>query len=546
MHEGAWESIHASKGQQGSGSMNPGGHGAGSGQGGGTGGPGGGGPTNLPSRSQDDAMVGYFFQRQPGELDGAGGGYRKPRWAIGDDGIGDQMRMAHMNSEFEALSLEGARDMSEIVPSAKKLWDVGGDGDTGGKAAGDEPKSIFLGDQWRESTWGSVQTSMSDHSVSQPIMVQQRRASLGGFHGNDVGSVLSPRSSEASGLGVSMVEYVLGSSPGSKEIDSRMNRLKESVEQAQGNPGTVNGAVKDDKGSGEGLLNRTPGSRQASPTSEENKVHISQAAEFIPRSMPTNIPNQHNQVMQTTRPMMDELNEQTGNLTLDPLEPVTVDPLQFDYSGQMGPNMESPGNFVAYDQQQQLFRQQPLTIQQLTAAQQQQYALAAAQQQQQLGLPTVFAPNPYIISAAPVQDPYAAGLAAATLAGAPAVVPPQYAAYNLHPWGVSACSGPSPVRSVQPAPVRGNQGRPMTPQQQGQEAMTPQQQQQALQQALPATHPGVSPGLLGAGYQVLAPAAYYDQSGQLVMGSARAVGAPVRLVPPGPLLLNTAQPGESE
>ena len=58
--------------------------------------------------------------------------------------------------------------------------------------------------------------------------------------------------------------------------------------------------------------------------------------------------------MQTTRPMMDELNEQTGNLTLDPLEPVTVDPLQFDYSGQMGPNMESPGNFVAYDQQQVL------------------------------------------------------------------------------------------------------------------------------------------------------------------------------------------------
>lgn len=58
----------------------------------------------------------------------------------------------------------------------------------------------------------------TDHSVSQPIMVQRRPGQS--FHGNgDANSVLSPRS-EGGGLGVSMVEYVLSSSPGDK-MDGR-------------------------------------------------------------------------------------------------------------------------------------------------------------------------------------------------------------------------------------------------------------------------------------------------------------------------------------
>lgn len=49
-------------------------------------------------------------------------------------------------------------------------------------------------------------------------MVQRRPGQ--GFHGNgDASSVLSPRS-EGGGLGVSMVEYVLSSSPGDK-LDGR-------------------------------------------------------------------------------------------------------------------------------------------------------------------------------------------------------------------------------------------------------------------------------------------------------------------------------------
>lgn len=60
-----------------------------------------------------------------------------------------------------------------------------------------------------------------DHSVSQPIMVQRRPGQ--GFHTvGEPGSVLSPRS-ESGGLGVSMVEYVLSSSPAEK-MDSCLRK----------------------------------------------------------------------------------------------------------------------------------------------------------------------------------------------------------------------------------------------------------------------------------------------------------------------------------
>lgn len=64
---------------------------------------------------------------------------------------------------------------------------------------------------------------VSDHSVSQPIMVSRRPGQS--FHGGGevgVGSVMSPRS-ESGGLGVSMVEYVLSSSPADK-LDSCLRK----------------------------------------------------------------------------------------------------------------------------------------------------------------------------------------------------------------------------------------------------------------------------------------------------------------------------------
>ena len=81
---------------------------------------------------------------------------------------------------------------------------------------------IFFGEQWRETAWGPSVPHMaqSEHAVSQPIMVQ-RPAKGGNFNtGSESQSVLSPRS--ADGVGLSMVEYVLASSPGGQELDAQI------------------------------------------------------------------------------------------------------------------------------------------------------------------------------------------------------------------------------------------------------------------------------------------------------------------------------------
>jgi hypothetical protein len=70
----------------------------------------------------------------------------------------------------------------------------------------------------------TVRFIFTDHSVSQPItMVPPRRS--GSFPGSEASNILSPRSSETGGLGVKMVEYVLGSSPTGKDLEPRMRGL---------------------------------------------------------------------------------------------------------------------------------------------------------------------------------------------------------------------------------------------------------------------------------------------------------------------------------
>ncbi|XP_036302534.1 pumilio homolog 1 isoform X14 [Pipistrellus kuhlii] len=385
------------------------------------------GSIGVAGRSQDDAMVDYFFQRQHGEQLGGGGsgggGYNnsKHRWPTGDNIHAEhQVRsMDELNHDFQALALEG-RAMGEQLLPGKKFWETD-------ESSKDGPKGIFLGDQWRDSAWGT-----SDHSVSQPIMVQRRPGQS--FHVNsEVNSVLSPRS-ESGGLGVSMVEYVLSSSPG----DSCLRK----------------------------------------------------------------------------------------------------------------------GGFLFQ-------RPNALAVQQLTAAQQQQYALAAAHQPHigmfSAGLaPAAFVPNPYIISAGhPGTDPYTAGLAAAATLG-PAVVPHQY--YGVTPWGVypaslfqqqaaaAAAATNSANQQTTPQAQQGQQQvlrggasqRPLTPNQNQQGQQTdPLVAAAAVNSAL-AFGQGLAAGM--PGYPVLAPAAYYDQTGALVVnaGARNGLGAPVRLVAPAPVIISSS------
>ncbi|XP_057287743.1 pumilio homolog 2 isoform X7 [Pezoporus wallicus] len=475
-----------------------------------------------------------------------------------------------MNHEFQALALE-SRGMGELLP-AKKFWEPD-------DSAKDGQKGIFLGDEWRETAWGTPH-----HSMSQPIMVQRKPGQ--GFHGNsEVNAVLSPRS-ESGGLGVSMVEYVLSSSPADK-LDSRFRKGAFGTRDAE-TDGPEKGDQKgkaspfeEDKNrdlkqgddedvtkiNGRGLpngmdadckdFNRTPGSRQASPTEVAERLGPNPGTTEGLGPLPN--PTAH-------KPLVEEFSN-PENQNLDAMEQVGLDSLQFDYPGNQV-QMDSSGATVGlfdYSSQQQLFqRTNALTVQQLTAAQQQQYALAAAQQPHIAGVfsaglaPAAFVPNPYIISAAPPgTDPYtAAGLAAAATLAGPAVVPPQY--YGV-PWGVYPANlfqqqaAAANTTANQQAASQAQQGqqtvlragatqRPLTPSQgqQGQQAESLAAAAAAAANPALAFGQGLATGM--PGYQVLAPTAYYDQTGALVVGpgARTGLGAPVRLVASTPVIISSA------
>nr|XP_023490488.1 pumilio homolog 1 isoform X8 [Equus caballus] len=531
------------------------------------------GSIGVAGRSQDDAMVDYFFQRQHGEQLGGGGsgggGYNnsKHRWPTGDNIHAEhQVRsLDELNHDFQALALEG-RAMGEQLLPGKKFWETD-------ESSKDGPKGIFLGDQWRDSAWGT-----SDHSVSQPIMVQRRPGQS--FHVNsEVNSVLSPRS-ESGGLGVSMVEYVLSSSPGDsclrkggfgpRDADSdendkgekknkgafdgdKLGDLKEEgdvVDKTNGLP-VQNGIDADVKD-----FSRTPGNCQNSANEVDLLGPNQNGSEGLAQLTSTN----------GAKPVEDFSNMESQSVPLDPMEHVGMEPLQFDYSGTQVP-VDSAAATVGlfdYNSQQQLFqRPNALAVQQLTAAQQQQYALAAAHQPHigvfSAGLaPAAFVPNPYIISAAPPgTDPYTAGLAAAATLG-PAVVPHQY--YGVTPWGVypaslfqqqaaaAAAATNSANQQTTPQAQQGQQQvlrggasqRPLTPNQNQQGQQTdPLVAAAAVNSAL-AFGQGLAAGM--PGYPVLAPAAYYDQTGALVVnaGARNGLGAPVRLVAPAPVIISSS------
>uniref|UniRef100_A0A672GTH3 PUM-HD domain-containing protein n=1 Tax=Salarias fasciatus TaxID=181472 RepID=A0A672GTH3_SALFA len=476
-----------------------------------------------------------------------------------------------MNYDFQALALE-SRGMGELLP-AKKLWDSD-------ELAKDGRKGMLLGEEWRDNAWGS-----SHHSVSQPIMVQRRPGQ--GFHGNgDANSVLSPRS-EGGGLGVSMVEYVLSSSPGDK-MDGRYRnggygggdadqdgREKSDVQEKVSpfeedkSPEMKVGEESDPaKANGRGLLNGmdrdckdfnpTPGSRQASPTEAVERIGPGQTGlEMMGQHHPHPHVLQQQNPAQNKVPTEDFQNPEAQNMG-GMEQQAGVESLQFDYAGNQiqVDSSGAPVGLFDYNSQQQLFqRSNPLTVQQLTAAQQQQYALAAAQQQHLgttvSGLAPAFVPNPYIINAAPPgADPYtAAGLAAAATLAGPAVVPPQY--YGV-PWGVypanlfqqQAASTANHSANQQPSNQGPGPGQPQVMRTgTNQRPLTPGQGQQSQQESLAAAA-AANPALAYTGmpgYQVLAPAAYYDQTGALVMGpgARTGLGGPVRLVQT-PLLINPA------
>uniref|UniRef100_A0A669EE81 Pumilio homolog 1 n=1 Tax=Oreochromis niloticus TaxID=8128 RepID=A0A669EE81_ORENI len=401
-------------------------------------------------RSQDDAMVDYFFQRQHGEQPG------KHRWPTGDNIHDSQVRsMDELNHDFQALALEG-RAM--------------GEGQRDGEVEEEKrekPKTTFEGEKLKELTEGESDV-ISDVINPNGLPVQN-------------------------GLDVDVKEF--GRPPGNMPAPGPEGDLL-------GGPGGV-GA--------EGL---TPLGGGGGPKPPEDFSGVEQ-----------------------------------GGVTMDPMESV-MEPLQFDYNSQMTMDSAPTVGLFDYTNQQQLFqRNNALAVQQLTAAQQQQYALAAAQQPH-IGLAPAFVPNPYIISAAPPgTDPYAAGLAAAATLG-PAVMPPQY--YGVTPWGVypanlfqqqaaaanssanQQAAGQGQQNQQQVMRAGGSQ-RPLTPSQGQQGQQNDQLVAAAAVNSALAFGQGLAAGV--PGYPVLAPAAYYDQTGALVVNTGARSG-PVRLMAPASVIIS--------
>nr|XP_014279851.2 maternal protein pumilio isoform X6 [Halyomorpha halys] len=414
----------------------------------------------------------------------------------------------------DMVSEGGGDDWSKIAPSAKKLWGV--------EEPKDEPKSILNLNEhqmWRDSTWSTSGHARNDHAVSQPITMVARRS--GSFPGSEAGNILSPRSSETGGLGVKMVEYVLGTSPTSKDLEPRMRALvmsndtgeKKDKDKAPASPydttnkkemengvtqnGVQNG-LDDDKG-----FNRTPGSRQPSPSDEDlnknNSVVVLEGSHLM-----GHFPQGHPLLESHFEPpvMLDGGGVFEGGAA--PYHQASQQPME-------SPNVLPPSFDV-----QQLFRgQQQSTVagaaaaaaqQQLQLVQQQQYLAATQQQQLAAGLAAApaaatFPPHapPYIVNP---QEPY-------IIAG-PTVVPQYYGV----PWGVY------PANIIQQGATT-QQRRPLTPSSASESANNLTQVQAGQYQVIPA---------------------YYDQNGSLVMRGI-GNGTPMRLVSPAPVLVNAPNPG---
>uniref|UniRef100_A0A8K9WR26 Pumilio homolog 1 n=1 Tax=Oncorhynchus mykiss TaxID=8022 RepID=A0A8K9WR26_ONCMY len=465
-------------------------------------------------RSQDDAMVNYCFQRQHGEQPG------KHRWPTGENIHDSQGRsMDELNHDFQALALEG-RAMGEQLLTGKKFWES----DEAGK---DGPKGIFL-DQWRGSAWGAT-----DHLVSQPIMVSHRPG--GGFHGGGEvgGSVMSPRS-ESGGLGVSMVEYVLSSSPAEK-LDSCLRK---------GPFGPRDGEVGEEirekpKASFEGEKLKEMGEGDViSDVINPNGLPVQNGLDVDGKEYRrTGLCLELNPGMVSMggggcpKPQEVFSGVEQG-VTMDTMQSV-MEPLQFGYNSQMTMDSQPTMGLFDYSNQQQVF-QRPSAL----AAQQQQYALAAAQQshigkRQRENLTCCLD----VVTSILYQLTYC-------VCSGPTVMPPQY--YGVTPWGVypanlfqqqaaaannsanQQAQGQNQHNQQQVMRGGGNQ-RPLTPSQ-GQQG---QQNDQLISAAAVNSALAFGQGLAAGvpGYPMLAPAAYYDQTGALVVNTGSR-GGPVRLMAP--------------
>jgi len=409
----------------------------------------------------------------------------------------------HLNALPPQNQFLQSRNSNAINTSAaKKLWEKG-------SSVSDmklPPLQLHGGHEqvWRDSTWSTQ---------GEGILAPPRR-----YPHDSNPNILSPRDSTG-GLGVKMVEYVLGGSPTNKEsplsnMESRLRGLKfdesdksNDDKDKENSPFDTNGMKKDEVTTNGGLngidedkgFNRTPGSRQPSPADETtgrpqtlldpttNNFHQQHFQQMLNTNMDLSYhpPQLHHQMQGPVMnglqvPQNSMVNQPQGHNSMDSSAALLQQQHNFDVQQlfrSQNPSLASnagvppPGPTAQPPIPQTL----PLPSQQYLA---QQNAAYAAQQ-----------PTPYVIN--PGQD------ATQYMGLIPAGMPPYY---GVAPWGMYPANL-IPQQSSQPP------RRPLTPSQQAGENQPPYQMIQA----------------------------YYDQSGSLVMGPR--TGTPMRLVSPAPVLV---------
>ncbi|XP_072376828.1 maternal protein pumilio isoform X3 [Diabrotica undecimpunctata] len=443
------------------------------------------------------------------------------------------------------------RGQQQIAPAAKKLW---------GLESKDASSKLNLNHLNHEGVWRDPTWAAPEHAVSASLAMGRRAGGFAGGGGGDTGgggSILSPRGSDNGGLGVKMVEYVLGTSPTGKDnsmggdrgpggpggLEPRMRALvlqdcdkdkdkpQSPKEECNGQQVVVvqNGQVGQDeeKGGFNFLCSRTPGSRQPSPAEEElskNGMGLDPASLAVLKQQPNEQPLQPHHLHHLPPHLAPHLGVTLAESVNQQFEHFAAEQQQ-----QQQQQQQASGN--PYEQQQHGYapqhpqqhqphqvdsavlqqQQHNFDVQQLFRSQQSQAATPSAaqlqllQQQQQQYLAqqqqaaAAFPQPPYLVN--PQQEPYL------ITAGVPA----QY--YGVGPWVYPA----PPANLIQQGASNGAR-RPLTP-----NGTTEAQQQ-------------VQPQVPG-GYIV----PYYDQNATPILMAQNAAamrnGTPMRLVSPAPVLV---------
>jgi hypothetical protein len=349
---------------------------------------------------------------------------------------------------------------------------------------------------------------------SQPISMQSRRP-------EQDESVTSPQSAEgssSSALGVHMVEYVLASSPGGNELETRMKQMQ------------LNGELDPEEGhlaNASNAIRKSPFEEDLTATDIDGELLQVENELNESTSTFTGLSGSRNQSPNVG--LQDSVNSQLGLNSLSNTSTNHSSQPSSTTSGGVEDQVTSPIPFGTDGSQNtsgENFQQPMMNAEQMNQQNQQQFVM---NQQQQMGIQ--MGTSPYFVANGQEMFNNNNQISIVNAQGQTAFINPQYAAaYGIQPYmyNGNAFIQQQPAQQVQQA----GQVRTTTPTSTGQTTQTQQQGQQQLPN----------------GYQVIqtplsipAGSTFYDQHGNPVIINGRIaapMGQQMRMV--SPVVLNAA------